>query len=346
MRRRREHDRDSTPTASASRSSSARKDVAGPRTRARAADRADDAQHGPVAPGDARHRAHRARRSTARRSSRPTSRSATCTAASRRCPSARRGRRCSRTPTASTTSRRCSTTSATRWRSRSCWASPSEIPERAQYIRVIVGELSRITDHLTCIGAMRDGARRVHAVPLRAQGARVALRPARGGLRRAADATATCASAAWRTTCPTDFADELHATCLDASRGRARRGRASCSTATASSSTAWTASASITQDDAIAYGCDRPDRCARRGVAYDVRKDHPYSVYDRSTSTCRSARTATTTTASSCASRRCTQSMRILDQALEQIPDGPVMIDDPRVVAAAEERRSTTRSRR
>jgi NADH-quinone oxidoreductase subunit D len=28
-----------------------------------------------------------------------------------------------------------------------------EIPERAQYIRVIVGELSRITDHLTCVGA-------------------------------------------------------------------------------------------------------------------------------------------------------------------------------------------------
>src|SRR5215472_12848993 len=28
-----------------------------------------------------------------------------------------------------------------------------QIPERAQYIRVIVGEMSRITDHLTCNGA-------------------------------------------------------------------------------------------------------------------------------------------------------------------------------------------------
>src|SRR3954466_11477817 len=28
-----------------------------------------------------------------------------------------------------------------------------ECPERAQYIRVIVGEISRITDHLTCLGA-------------------------------------------------------------------------------------------------------------------------------------------------------------------------------------------------
>src|SRR5437660_6126349 len=34
------------------------------------------------------------------------------------------------------------------------------IPERAQYIRVIVGEMSRITDHLTCLaaGAMELGA--------------------------------------------------------------------------------------------------------------------------------------------------------------------------------------------
>ena len=30
-----------------------------------------------------------------------------------------------------------------------------EIPERAQYIRVIVGEMSRITDHLTCLRRRR-----------------------------------------------------------------------------------------------------------------------------------------------------------------------------------------------
>ena len=27
-----------------------------------------------------------------------------------------------------------------------------EIPERVKYIRVICGEISRITDHLTCLG--------------------------------------------------------------------------------------------------------------------------------------------------------------------------------------------------
>jgi len=29
-----------------------------------------------------------------------------------------------------------------------------EVPERAEYIRVLTGEISRITDHLTCIGAI------------------------------------------------------------------------------------------------------------------------------------------------------------------------------------------------
>ena len=87
--------------------------------RARPAHRARAAEHGAVAPGDARHRAHGAGGRGRDASPAPTSRSATCTAASRRSRRTRPGRRSSRTPIASTTSRRCSTTSATRWRSRS-----------------------------------------------------------------------------------------------------------------------------------------------------------------------------------------------------------------------------------
>src|SRR5450631_2495768 len=46
-----------------------------------------------------------------------------------------------------------------------------EIPERAQYIRVIVGEVSRITDHLTCLGAsaMELGAFTVFLYALKAR---------------------------------------------------------------------------------------------------------------------------------------------------------------------------------
>ena len=122
------------------------------RRRARAPDRADAPQHGPVAPRDARHRPHRAR------------------ALGR---DHREGRRADRLPAPrlredvrarhldaglpvrrppATTSRRCSTTSASRSRSRSC--SASTVPERCQCYRVILGELARICDHLTCNGAM------------------------------------------------------------------------------------------------------------------------------------------------------------------------------------------------
>src|SRR4029079_8465718 len=39
-----------------------------------------------------------------------------------------------------------------------------KVPERAQYIRVIVGEMSRIADHLTCLsaGAMELGAMTIY----------------------------------------------------------------------------------------------------------------------------------------------------------------------------------------
>ena len=59
------------------------------------------------------------------------------------------------------------------------------VPERCQYYRVILGELARIGDHLTCLGAMALELGAHHAVPLHDGGARVDLRPARGGDRRA-----------------------------------------------------------------------------------------------------------------------------------------------------------------
>ena len=240
------------------------------------------AQHGPVAPGDARHRAHRARASRARRivkRRRPDRLPAPLLREGSR--STRPGRRSSRTPIASTTSRRCSTTSATRWRSRSCWASPSEIPERAQYIRVIVGEMSRITDHLTCLGAgaMELGAFTVFLYALKAREWLCELLEEVS--RRAADATATCASAASPTTCPHGFADKLRDILARSTQVVLTDIEQAARRATASSATAWTASAIITQGRRARVRLDRPGRLRSTGVAYDVRKDHPYLVYDR-----------------------------------------------------------------
>ena len=87
----------------------------------------------------------------------------------------------------------------------------------------------------------------------------------------------------------------------------------------------------MTQEEALNYGLSGPLLRAA-GVAYDVRKDFPYlgyetydfevpvgthgDVYDRFLVRMEELR----------------QSVRILEQALKRLPDGPVNIDDPRVI--------------
>ena len=63
-----------------------------------------------------------------------------------------------------------------------------KIPRRAEYVRVIVSEMSRMTDHLTCVGASAMELGAFTAVPVPAQVPRVAVRAAREGLGRAAHA--------------------------------------------------------------------------------------------------------------------------------------------------------------
>ena len=109
-------------------------------------------QHGAVPSGHARRRSGSCSSSTASASSIPRSRSAISTAASRR--PARTGR----------------TSTSCIYTDRLNYVSPLinnlgyamtmekmlglEVPERAQYIRVLMSELSRVSDHLTCLAAM------------------------------------------------------------------------------------------------------------------------------------------------------------------------------------------------
>ena len=107
---------------------------------------------GPSHPGDARHRAHRARalRRDDREGRRADRLSAPRLREDVRARHVDAGLPVRRPP--ATTSRRCSTTWATRWRSRRCCG--VTVPERCQWYRMILGELARICDHLTCNGAM------------------------------------------------------------------------------------------------------------------------------------------------------------------------------------------------
>jgi NADH-quinone oxidoreductase subunit D len=205
------------------------------------------------------------------------------------------------------------------------------IPKRAEYIRVIVSEMSRMTDHLTCLGAsaMELGAFTAFLYALKARewlyelletvsGARLTHSYVRvGGL--AHDLTAT-------------FDADL-TNCLDQTskvmveiegllnNNKIFRDRMA-------------GIGVMSRERALATGCVGPIARAA-GVDYDVRKDYPYSVYPEVEFD------VPVGTTGDCYDRylvrveELKQSIHILRQCLKQIPDGPYVVDDPRVTLPA-----------
>jgi NADH-quinone oxidoreductase subunit D len=201
-----------------------------------------------------------------------------------------------------------------------------EIPKRAEYIRVIVSEMSRITDHLTCIGAsaMELGAfgpflfflkcrEWVYELLETVSGARLTHTYVRvGGVLK---------------DLPENFAERLTHTLNETEKVQVEvegllnnnkifRDRMA-------------GIGAMTKEQAIATGCVGPIARAC-GVDYDVRKDYPYSIYPEVEFD------VPVGTHGDCLDRylvrveELKQSIRILRQCLKQIPDGPIMIDDPR----------------
>jgi NADH-quinone oxidoreductase subunit D len=86
----------------------------------------------------------------------------------------------------------------------------------------------------------------------------------------------------------------------------------------------------ISREDAIAWGLTGPvGRSA--GLAYDVRKDHPYLVYDRFDFDVPIGSVGDNFDRYACRVEEIKQSMRILEQAMAQLPGGPVVVNDPRI---------------
>ena len=152
-----------------------------------------------------------------------------------------------------------------------------EVPERAQYIRVIMSELSRISDHLTCLAAMamECGAFTVFLYKMRAReflwdvieqttGARMTTSYIRiGGVK--ADLHPDFDTALKKAIEETrDVLKDVHGL-LDKNKIFLNRTRDV---------------GNISAEDAINFGWTGP--CLRSaGVYYDVRKAQPYLVYDR-----------------------------------------------------------------
>ena len=196
------------------------------------------------------------------------------------------------------------------------------IPERAQYLRVLASELSRVADHLTCVGAnamelgaftvflyLMEGRELVYRIIDRLCGARVTTDYARiGGVKG---------------DLPEGFAEEFAAAApriralVADSRALLDRNRIFLDRVEGTGV--------ISQADALAYGITGPF-LRSTGVAYDVRRAHPYLVYDRLDFEVPTGSRGDNLDRYLVRLAEIEQSLRIIEQCLRQMPPGPVAL--------------------
>jgi NADH-quinone oxidoreductase subunit D len=201
-------------------------------------------------------------------------------------------------------------------------------PDRAQYIRVIAGEISRITDHLTCLGmaASELGAISAGFYMLEAREFLYDLVESLTGARL----TVTyCRLGGVIKDLPADFADQLRVAFR-----HIRRILADCDRLLSRNRIFVDRMAGIgalTADEAVSWGLTGPLLRAS-GVSYDVRKAEPYCFYDRFEFDVPVGSAGDNYDRFMVRFAEMTQSMRIIEQALAQLPGGPVLANDPRFV--------------
>jgi NADH-quinone oxidoreductase subunit D len=204
--------------------------------------------------------------------------------------------------------------------------------ERCQYIRVIMSEISRITDHLTCIGAsaMELGAFTVFLYMIKARemlyeliedvtGARLTISYARvGGLK--ADL-------------PEGFEQKMLQFLVEVRKvlreveGLLNKNRIFVDR--------MKGTGVISKEDALAYGITGPF-LRSTGADYDVRKDQPYLIYDRLQFDVPVGDAGDNLDRYYVRMEEMEQSMRIIEQAFKQMPKGSVMVDSQgRTIPAA-----------
>lgn len=202
-----------------------------------------------------------------------------------------------------------------------------EVPPRGTTLRVIMSELSRVADHLTCIGAqvMETGAMTAFLYAMKARewiweivemvcGARVTTNWTRvGGLM--ADVSPEFVPAVReriplvrRVIKELDILITKNRIFIDRYRGIG----------------------AVSKEDAIAWGFTGPLLRAS-GVPYDVRRDTPYLNYDQFDFEIPVGTQGDVYDRYLVRLFEMEQSLRIVEQALDKLPDGPVSIEDKRI---------------
>ncbi len=209
------------------------------------------------------------------------------------------------------------------------------VTERCRYVRVIVSELSRIIDHMVCIGTnMVDLGALTNFWYFwkpREEVYRKLIEPLTGT--RLTTGYTRIGGMAWDL--PDGWADDARAVIRNSilpaigdvnallTKNRIFIERT-------------TGVGAITAKDAIALGFTGPSLRAA-GVPFDLRKDQPYLVYDHFDFDVPIGEKGDTCDRYMVRMEEMRQSVRIVEQALDRLPEGPINVDDPRFVLPPKE---------
>jgi NADH-quinone oxidoreductase subunit D len=202
-----------------------------------------------------------------------------------------------------------------------------EVPRRCSYIRVIMSEISRVTDHLTCLGAsaMELGAFTVMLYLMEARehlwdlieevtGARLTVSYGRiGGVRGdlTPDFSKKCESVISKVRKQIEKADKL----LTKNRIFIDR---MCDIAI------------VTSEQAISYGFTGPLLRAS-GISYDVRKWFPYCCYEDFKFEIPIGTKGDNYDRFLVRVNEMEESLKIVEQATKNLPEGEIAVSDPRI---------------
>jgi NADH dehydrogenase I D subunit len=201
-----------------------------------------------------------------------------------------------------------------------------EVPKRVQYIRVILGELSRIMDHMVCIGTnlLDMGAitnfwytfeprEEIYDLLEMTAGVRMMVSYVRVGGRPdlPKDFVPRCREVLGRLP---KYIDDVHKLNTNS---RIFKQRAVGVT-------------EISGKDAIDWGITGPMLRAA-GVPYDVRQNHPYSSYEDFDFEVPIGNRGDVYDRYLVRMEEMRQSLRIVEQGIENLPEGPYQVDDRRI---------------
>jgi NADH-quinone oxidoreductase subunit C/D len=202
-----------------------------------------------------------------------------------------------------------------------------QVPERCQYIRVLVSELSRITDHLTCIAAnaMELGAFTVFFYFIKSREELYRLIEAICGARLTTTYTRVGGVMA---DLPEGFAERLAHTL--AGLRESMHDVAQLIQQNRIFYDRMRGTGIIAPHDAIALSFTGPV-LRSAGVNYDVRKATPYLIYDRLDFDVPLGEQGDNYDRYLVRMEEMRQSIRIVEQCMQHMPPGPVQLDDARM---------------